>query len=323
VALFSLIIALLLEQVLAPNPAGPVGRLLDRWADAVARGCNAGQRSHGVFGWLAAVVPLVVAGEVVFLLLSSAHALLGLAWSVAVLHFTMGLRRFSRGYGEVLESLRADQLDEARRQLAAWRGQPAAELSSAEVAKAAIEGGLAASHRYAFGVMAWFVFLPALFGTLLPGPLGTLLSGPGGALLYALSARLERRWAGSGEAIMQNFGSFAGDAFRALDWLPVRLTALSFAIVGDFEDAVYCWRTQAAAWPDRGEGIVLAAGAGAIGVRLGEALHLDGSVALRPELGLGEEADVEHMQGARGLVWRALVLWLLLIGLLTLANWAG
>lgn len=322
-ALFSLVIALLLEQVLAPNPAGPVGRLLDRWADAVARAFNAGERSHGVFGWLVAVVPLVAAVEVVFLLLSSVHALLGLAWSVAVLHFTMGLRRFSHGYGEALEALRAGQLDEARRQLALWRGEPSAEFTRSEVAKAAIEGGLVASHRHAFGVIAWFVFFPALFGTLLPGSLGTLLSGPGGALLYALSSRLDRRWAGSGEALMKNFGSFSRDAFRAIDWLPVRLTALSFAIVGDFEDAVYCWRTQAAAWQDRGEGIVLAAGAGAIGVRLGEALHLDGSVALRPELGLGEEADVEHMQSARGLVWRALVLWLLLIGLLTLANWAG
>lgn len=315
--------ALLLEQVAAPNPAGPVGRLLDRWADAVARAFNAGERSHGVFGWLVAVVPLVAAAEMAFLLLSSAHPLLGLAWNVALLHFTMGLRRFSRGYSEVLEALRGGQLEEARRQLAAWNGGSTAEFTRADVAKSAIEGGLVDSHRHAFGVIAWFVFLPALFGTLLPGPLGTLLSGPGGALLYALSWRLDRRWAQSGEPIMKEFGGFSREAFRALDWLPVRLTALSFAIVGDFEDAVYCWRTQAATWRDRGEGIVLAAGAGALGVRLGEALHLDGSVALRPELGLDEEADVEHMQGARGLVWRALVLWLLLIGLITLANWAG
>jgi adenosylcobinamide-phosphate synthase len=58
-------------------------------------------------------------------------------------------------------------------------------------------------------------------------------------------------------------------------------------------------------------------------VRLGETLHLQGTVAFRPELGLGDEADVEHMQSALGLVWRALVLWMLIIGLITLANWAG
>lgn len=322
-ALFSLIIALLLEQVRPVDPAGPLHRLFGRWADAVSRAFNAGERSHGVFGWLVAVIPLVAGAEIVFLLLSSVHLLLGLAWSVVVLYLTMGFRQFSHGYGEVLEALRAGQLDEARRLLGAWRGLPAGEFTRAELAKSAIETGLVASHRHVFGVIAWFVFLPALFGTLLPGVLGTLLSGPGGAVLYALASRLEGRWGRTGDDLMKKFGGFARDAFHAIDWLPVRLTALSFAIVGDFEDAVYCWRAQAAAWLDRLEGIVLSAGAGAIGVRLGETLHLQGTVAFRPELGLGDEADVEHMQSALGLVWRALVLWMLLIGLITLANWAG
>lgn len=322
-ALFSLIIALLLEHVRPMNPAGSLDRLSGRWADAVARAFNAGERSHGVFGWLVAVLPLVVAAEAIFLLLCSVHPLLGLGWNVVVLYATMGFRQFSHGYGEVLEALRGGQLDEARRLLTAWRGQPSGEFTRAELAKSAIETGLVASHRHVFGVIAWFVCLPALFGSLLPGALGTLLSGPGGAVLYAAAARLDRRWGHTGDALLVAFGGFARDAFHVIDWLPVRLTALSFAIVGDFEDAVYCWRSQAAGWSDRAEGIVLAAGAGAIGVRLGETLHLQGSVAFRPELGLGEQADVEHMQSALGLVWRALVLWMLLIGLLTLANWAG
>lgn len=321
--LLSLVIVLLLEQARPVNAAGPLQRLSGRGADAVARAFNAGERSHGVFAWLVAVVPLVAAAELVFLLLSSVHVALGLAWNVAVLYLTMGFRQFSHGYGEVLEALRAGRLDEARQVLARWSGQPAAELTRTEVAKWAMETGLLASHRHVFGVIAWFGLLPALLGTLLPGPLGTLLSGPGGALLYVLAARLDRRWGPEGDALMGRFGSFARDAFRVIDWLPVRLTALSFAIAGDFEDAVYCWRAQAAGWPDRAAGIVLSAGAGAVGVRLGETLHRQGSVDLRPELGLGDEADVEGMQSAQGLVWRALVLWLLLIALLTLAHLAG
>jgi len=101
--------------------------------------------------------------------------------------------------------------------------------------------------------------------------------------------------------------------FAALDWLPSRLTAAAFAIVGDFENAVYCWRTQAATWPDRALGIVLSSGAGAIGVRLGQPIVVGGKPLDRPPLGLGDPADVGHMDSLVGLVWRALVMWLLVM----------
>ena len=105
------------------------------------------------------------------------------------------------------------------------------------------------------------------------------------------------------------------------------MTAAGFAIVGNFEDAIYCWRTQAAKWPDTGYGagigIVLASGAGALGVRLGMPFVEAGEIADRAELGTGDDADVDFMQSAVGLVWRALVLWLLLLLLLGLASLVG
>jgi cobalamin biosynthesis protein CobD/CbiB len=105
--------------------------------------------------------------------------------------------------------------------------------------------------------------------------------------------------------------------------LPSRATAFAFAIVGDFEDALYCWRTQAGQWPDRNAGIVLASGAGALGVRLGLPLVEGAEVDEGAELGLGDPADVDFMQSAVGLVWRATVLWMLLLLLLGLASLAG
>jgi cobalamin biosynthesis protein CobD/CbiB len=90
---------------------------------------------------------------------------------------------------------------------------------------------------------------------------------------------------------------------------------------------VYCWRTQARTWADQpgGEhaGIVLASGGGALGVQLGGPLPVLGAEPdYRPELGMGEAAEGDLLPSAVGLVWRALVLWLLLILLLTLANLA-
>jgi adenosylcobinamide-phosphate synthase len=42
----------------------------------------------------------------------------------------------------------------------------------------------------------------------------------------------------------------------------------------------------------------------------------------RPEIGIGDAVEAEILPSAVGLVWRALVLWLLLVFLLSLANWA-
>ena len=94
-------------------------------------------------------------------------------------------------------------------------------------------------------------------------------------------------------------------------------------MVGNFEDAVYCWRTQAANWHDPSSGILLASGAGAIGVRLGQPVQEVGELCERPELGMGEEADADFMQSAIGLVWRSLVLCVLLIALFWVASWVG
>ncbi|MEF8708167.1 MAG: hypothetical protein V5B38_04480 [Candidatus Accumulibacter propinquus] len=49
----------------------------------------------------------------------------------------------------------------------------------------------------------------------------------------------------------------------------MRLTAVALAIVGEFEDAVYCRRTPADQYTSDGPGIVVASGADTFGVRLG------------------------------------------------------
>ncbi|MDP2155197.1 MAG: CobD/CbiB family protein, partial [Sulfuricella sp.] len=62
---------------------------------------------------------------------------------------------------------------------------------------------------------------------------------------------------------------------------------------------------------------------GALGVKLGEPLSYGGNIEFRPELGLGDAADADYLDSAVSLVWRAVVLWLVLLLLLTLAGWVG
>jgi adenosylcobinamide-phosphate synthase len=204
------------------------------------------------------------------------------------------------------KALREGDLDRARAVLSQWSGAAHPSLTSSEVARLAIEGALVGAHRNVFGVMFWFVVLP----------------GPSGAIAYRVAELVAEHW-NVARTDLGRFGAFARRAFAAIDWLPVRITALAFAIVGDFEDAVYCWRTQAARWADPLAGIVIASGAGALGVRLGMPIAREGILVDRPEMGTGDDADTAFLDSAVGLIWRALVLWLVLLGLVTLARIVG
>jgi cobalamin biosynthesis protein CobD/CbiB len=281
--------------------------LFVKYANNLGRHFNAGEARQGAIAWLLGVVPWVVGVALVYWMLASANIVLAWAWNVAALYVTMGFRQFSHGYTAITEALRIGDLDAARKELADWRGEPADELSATEIAKLAIEDGLVEAHRHVFGVMFWFVLLP----------------GPAGAVLYRLSALLYEKWGMRSDEEYGKFGRFARKAFELVDWMPARLTAVSFAVAGDFEDALFCWRQQAQSWMNPEQGIVLAAGAGALGVRLGETIHQHGTVSFRPELGVGDEADVNYMTSAVGLIWRSLIMWMLVIGLVTVAYYLG
>lgn len=277
-----------------------------RYANFLERHLNAGRYRYGMLAWLLAVLPPVLTVAIGYQLLLSASTVLGLAASVGVLYLTMGIRHFTDTAAAVAEKLRAGDIEAARQTLNQWHGAHAEGLDGNAVSRLTIEQLFSCAHRQFFGVAFWFVLL-----------------GPAGAVLYRLAHVLYQKWGILDVQDFGRFGLFAADVFQWLDWIPARLLALSFAIVGNFEDAIYCWREQAGQWSQRLQGMVLAAGAGALGVRLGEPLTYEGRVEIRPELGVGTPAQPEHVDSATGLVWRAVVLWLAVLFLWTLARWAA
>ncbi|HET9764073.1 MAG TPA: CobD/CbiB family protein [Casimicrobiaceae bacterium] len=307
----AVIIALALEQWQSFGWRGALQRAFVRYGRALERRFNAGTAQQGAIAAVLALLPPVAIAAAGYWILDQLHPLLALVWNVAILYLLVGFRHFSHAFSAIAEALRAGDAIAARKRLAAWRGTDASSATAEELPKLAIEQGIGDSYRHVFGTLFWFLVLP----------------GPAGAVLYRLSALLSEHWRGDATTPMGNeieaFGKPVRRLLYWLDWVPVRLTAVTFAIVGDFEDAIYCWRTQAKAWGSKHEGILLASGAGALGAMIGGPITGPaGEPEFRPDLGLGEVADAELMPSAIGLVWRALLVWLVLLLLLTLAYWA-
>src|SRR3954464_10681709 len=298
-SVLSIIAALLIEQWRPLGERRSLQGTLAAWAGWLEQSFNGGERKHGMTAWFVAVLPPALLALGIHALLLAVHPLLALVFNVAVLYFTLGFRQFSHYFTAIQLAIKAGDIDRARALLDEWRGASGVVRSREEVIRLSIEEALLSAHRHVFGVLLWYVLLP----------------GPSGALLYRLAAYLAERWQGLGA-----FGRFAQRAFRVLEWPAARVTAASFALVGDFEDAVYCWRTQARGWPQAENGIVLAAGAGAMGVRLGMPVHEMEGVLPRVELGVGEPADGPFLDSTVGLVWRALVVWVGALIVLTIVR---
>ena len=301
-SVLAIIVALLLEQWRPVGERRAMHAALTRVAVGIERGLGGGGASQGAVAWLLLVVPAVVIVIALHALLSSWSGLLGFLFEVGVLYLTLGFRQFSHGFTLIQSAVKTGDVDRARELIGAWRKETVPERDREEVIRLTIEEALIASHRHVFGVLLWYVLLP----------------GPSGAILYRLAVSLVQRWSDSGD-----FCALAQRALFVLDWPAVRLSAGAFAIVGDFEDAVYCWRTQARDWPAANEGVLLAAAAGAMGVRLGLPLHTPEGIAARPELGLGDAADGRFLDATVGLLWRALVVWLVVLLLLSIGHVIG
>ena len=319
----ALLLALLIEQARPLAERNPIHDAMRRYARWMQRTLDAGLTGHAVSAWLLSVVgPAVLACVVHWVLMSVLGWPVAMLWSVALLYPTLGFRQFSHHFTDIRDALDSGDETRARELLADWKHVDASLLPRHEIVRHVIEHSAVAAHRHVFGVLAWFSVLAALG------------LGPAGAVLYRMAEYASRLWREVGvhrdgsPLASEELSRWAAQAWRVIDWVPARLTALSFAVVGNFEEAIDCWRTHAQQFPDDNDGVVLAATSGAVNVRLG-------GEGLRPQQALsddesldspstpGREPELAHFRSIVGLVWRTVVMWLVLLALLTLARLLG
>ena len=278
------------------HPLVGFGHLAQRIEQRLNSG-GRGWRSHGVSGWCLAVLPPVL---LVWLL-----SLSSLGWLVdlLVLYFALGLKSLAQHALPVAQALRLGDLDEARRRVGYLVSRRTSELDACGVARAGTESVLENGADAVFASLFWFAVL-----------------GAPGVLLHRLSNTLDAMWGYRNERF-ERFGWAAAKIDDVLNYVPARLVALTYALLGRTATALRCWQRQAPQWDSPNAGPVMAAGAGALRVQLGGAAIYHGVEELRPQLGEGAPARARDIERALNLVYLGVLLWLvgLVIGELYLA----
>lgn len=325
---FAIVFALLVEQVRPLSRGNPIHAGVRSWVRWCSRNFDAGHAHHGWVVWgLAVGMPTLAAFAGHVILIEFAGWPFAALWSAALLYVTLGFRQFSHRFTGIRDALEAGDEERARELLARWRQVELRDQPRSELVRGVIEHSVLQAHRHVFGVLAWYSILAGLG------------LGPAGAVLYRVSELASRYWRHQAAVahlpVSDAVQSAASEAWRLIDWLPARITALGFAVVGSFEEAIDSWRNQVRRFPDDNDGVILAATAGAINVRLGDGLSK--AVAVTPAVneagqavddavGLvapGRDPEPAHLAQVVGLVWRSVVMWLVLLALLTLARLLG
>ncbi len=270
-----------------------------QFAKAIEGRLNRGamRKCRGIAAWVLVVVPLVAASAWLTWFAGRLHSVAGLAVHVMMLYFALGLRSLRDHMRPIAEALAGGDIALARELTSRIVSRDTHNSGEPELVKAAVESLLENGNDAVFGTLFWFA-----------------VAGGPGALLFRVANTLDAMWGYRNERF-HAFGWMAARTDDVLNWVPARLTALTYALLGDTRCALRCWRTQAASWSSPNAGPVMSAGAGALCLALGGHAEYDGAVEQRPPLGAGHPATAGDIERAWKLVARSCGVWLLVSAL--------
>ena len=219
-------------------------------------------------------------------MLANVLGLFGFIFGIAVLIFMVGPRDLDSDVQKVITAIENEDYEAANIY--------ASELSGREISEAPLqlvqtvkEEILLQANTRMLGVFFWFILL-----------------GPVGAVLFRAVCLLKDNEDDS------DFSDACRELYDILIWLPARICVLSYAVAGNFVDTMSYWNGISDLWLRNSEEFIVVSGIG----------------ALRYEQRIGaheadEEPDVATIQQTLSLVKRAVIVWVVLLGLLTVTGW--
>lgn len=252
-------------------------------------------------GFIAVLIFLVPAWWLTDLMIID--SLLGMVIEMVILYLALGLNSLKQHARQIIEPLTNNQLEPARLALAKIVSRDTEQMASEDISRAATESVLENGNDAVFATIFWFV-----------------VAGAPGVVVFRLANTLDAMWGYKNERY-NDFGFFIAKLDDLLNYIPARLTALAYACMGHWQNATKCWSIQASFWESPNAGVVMAAGAGALGVQLGGGAQYHGEFKERPKLGCGEKTNPETIEQACQLLNRSTILWVLVAGLISLISW--
>ncbi len=230
-----------------------------------------------------------------------AAAPFGWAFDLVVLYLALGLRSLADHARRVRRALEADDLEAARAAVGMMVSRDVRGLDRRGAAAAAVESVLANGNDAVFATLFWFI-----------------VAGAPGAVAYRLVDTLDAMW-GYRTARLQAFGAAAARLDDVMSWPAARLTAITYGLAGLVPvRALRCALRQGGRTTSPNAGRVMAAGAGALGVRVGGPGVYHGRRQWRPRFGVGRRPDAAAIAGAVGLVVDGALAW---TALACIAGW--
>ena len=216
------------------------------------------------------------------------NPIFGFLYGVLVLVLSLGPRNLTLQANAYLRARASGDRKRARAiaELMLERDAPE-DLSHAggDIAEAVLER----AGDYLFCVIFWFAVL---------GPLGAALYRSADTL--AVRAKID--------AHDSAYADYTQSLKQVLAWIPLHLLALTYAVAGSFDEAMSdmrkAWRETGTHFWDRGNLVLAYAGRRAVRA-----------------VARGGAGEVELMHAAVDLIWRGFVIWLTVIGLVTLFGW--
>ncbi|KMZ12424.1 Adenosylcobinamide-phosphate synthase [Candidatus Burkholderia humilis] len=249
-------------------------------------------RPAGILAWFVAVAPPV---GIAWMLVSALPFSYAAIVHVLLLWFALGAKSLREHIAPIARALSFGDLDQARALTSQIVSRDTSKSDENALSRAAVESALENGNDAILGALFWFA-----------------VAGGPGALMFRLANTLDAMW-GYRTPRYLRFGWAAARFDDVLNFVPARLTAASYALVGNTRMAWHCWRTQARAWDSPNAGPVMASGAGSLNVLIGGAAVYHGVVEPRPTLGAGHEATPRDVVAVLRLVDKSMVVWLALL----------
>lgn len=297
----TVILALFLDRLLGePKGLHPlVG--FGVYADAIENKLNIGkaQKLKGIVACLLAIAPFLLAVIWIDSYFQTSTWLM-LIVSVLVVYLCIGWQSLIKHAANISQPLRRNDIYQARLAIAMMVSRDTENLEKEAIARAATESVLENGADAIFSAIFWFC-----------------VAGIPGVVVYRLSNTLDAMWGYKNERFLY-FGWAAARLDDVMNFIPARLTALSYAIIGNTKIALSCWWHQGFSWKSPNAGPVMAAGAGALKVSLGGAAQYHNKIQHRQALGPGTDEGgrkpaAESIEQACTLVNRAVLLWVMVI----------